>query len=38
MRRHTNYGQQTSWLLGCLDAGRTFDLDVSGCRLPTPRG
>ena len=28
-----NYGQQTSWLLGCLDAGRTFDLDVAGCRL-----
>ena len=38
MRTHMNYGQQTSWLLGCLDAGRTFDLDVPGCRLPTPRG
>ena len=38
MRRHMNYGQQTSWLLGCLDAGRTFDLDVAGCRLAKPRG
>jgi hypothetical protein len=37
MRRDMNYGQQTSWLLGCLDAGRTFDLDVPGCRLPEPR-
>ncbi|WP_299923406.1 serine protease [uncultured Nocardioides sp.] len=37
MRRGMNYGQQTSWLLGCLDAGRTFDLDVPGCRLPKPR-
>ncbi|WP_416952777.1 S1 family peptidase [Nocardioides sp. T5] len=37
MRRDMNYGQQTSWLLGCLDAGRTFDLDVPGCRLPKPR-
>lgn len=37
MRRGVNYGQQTSWLLGCLDAGRTFDLDVPGCRLPQPR-
>lgn len=38
MRRHMNYGQQTSWLLTCLDAGRTFDLDVAGCRLAKPRG
>jgi hypothetical protein len=38
MRKHMNYGQQTSWLLGCLDAGRTFDLDVVGCRLAKPRG
>ena len=38
MRKHMNYGQQTSWLLGCLDADRTFDLDVAGCRLPRPRG
>jgi hypothetical protein len=38
MRRGMNYGQQTSWLLGCLDAGRTFDLDVAGCRLARPRG
>lgn len=37
MRRHMNYGQQTSWLLGCLDAGRTFDLHAAGCRLATPR-
>jgi hypothetical protein len=37
MRRGMNYGQQTSWLLGCLDAGRTFDLDVAGCRLAAPR-
>ncbi|NPC43770.1 serine protease [Nocardioides sp. zg-1230] len=37
MRRGMNYGQQTSWLLGCLDAGRTFDLDVPGCRLAQPR-
>lgn len=37
MRRGMNYGQQTSWLLGCLDAGRTFDLAVPGCRLPQPR-
>jgi hypothetical protein len=38
VRRGMNYGQQTSWLLGCLDAGRTFDLAVPGCRLPGPRG
>jgi len=38
MRRDMNYGQQTSWLLGCLDAGRTFDLEVDGCRLAKPRG
>ena len=38
MRRHMNYGQQTSWLLGCLDAGRTFDIDAAGCRLAEPRG
>jgi hypothetical protein len=38
MRKDMNYGQQTSWLLGCLDAGRTFDLDVDGCRLAKPRG
>ena len=37
MRRHMNYGQQTSWLLGCLDAGRTFDLHAAGCRLAAPR-
>lgn len=37
MVRHMNYGQQTSWLLGCLEGGRTFDLDVAGCRLAKPR-
>ncbi|MBC2933652.1 serine protease [Nocardioides sp. zg-1228] len=37
VRRHMNYGQQTWWLLTCLDAGRTFDLDVPGCRLAKPR-
>ena len=37
MRRGMNYGQQTAWLLGCLDAGRTFDLDVPGCQLAKPR-
>ena len=37
MRRHMNYGQQTSWLLDCLDAGRTFDLQATGCRLAEPR-
>lgn len=36
MVRHMNYGQQTSWLLGCLDGGRTFDLDTPGCRLAKP--
>lgn len=34
---HMNYGQQTSWLLGCLDGGRAFDLDTPGCRLAKPR-
>lgn len=38
MRKHMNYGQQTSWLLGCLDAGRVLDLDLPGCRLPARRG
>ena len=38
MRRDMNYGQQTSWLVGCLDAGRAFDLHVPGCRLAKPRG
>ena len=37
LRAHMNYGQQTWWLLTCLDAGRTFDLDVPGCRLAKPR-
>lgn len=37
MVRHMNYGQQTSWLLGCLAGGRTLDLDTPGCRLPGPR-
>ncbi len=37
MVRHMNYGQQTSWLLGCLDGGRTFDLGTPGCRLAVPR-
>ena len=37
MRRDMNYGQQTAWLLGCLDAGRSFDLDTPGCRLAGPR-
>ena len=35
--RHMNYGQQTSWLLGCLEADRSLDLDVPGCRLARPR-
>ncbi|WP_191280939.1 S1 family peptidase [Nocardioides flavus (ex Wang et al. 2016)] len=34
---HMSYGQQTSWLLGCLDGGRAFDLDTPGCRLARPR-
>ncbi len=38
VRKHMNYGQQTAWLLGCLDAGRRFDLDAPGCRLAKPRG
>jgi hypothetical protein len=38
MVRHMNYGQQTAWLLGCLEAGRTLDLDTPGCRLARPRG
>jgi hypothetical protein len=38
MRKNMNYGQQTWWLLTCLDAGRTFDLDTPGCRLAKPRG
>ncbi|WP_210437772.1 trypsin-like serine peptidase [Nocardioides xinjiangensis] len=37
MVRDMNYGQQTWLLLTCLDAGRTFDLDTPGCRLPKPR-
>jgi hypothetical protein len=36
MRKNMNYGQQTWWLLTCLDAGRTFDLDTPGCRLAKP--
>jgi hypothetical protein len=32
-----NYGQQTSWLLGCLAEDRSFDLDTPGCRLAKPR-
>lgn len=38
MKKDMNYGQQTAWLLGCLDGGRTFDLDVPGCTLAKPRG
>ena len=37
MRKDMNYGQQTAWLLGCLDGGRVLDLDVPGCRLAKPR-
>lgn len=37
MRRDMNYGQQTAWLLGCLDGGRVLDVDVPGCRLARPR-
>jgi hypothetical protein len=36
MRKNMNYGQQTWWLLTCLDAGRAFDLDTPGCRLAKP--
>ena len=36
MRKNMNYGQQTAWLLTCLDAGRSFDLDTPGCRLAKP--
>lgn len=36
MRRNMNYGQQTWWLLTCLDAGRSFDLETPGCRLAKP--
>lgn len=37
MKKDMNYGQQTAWLLGCLDGGRVLDLDVPGCRLAKPR-
>ena len=36
MRKNMNYGQQTSWLLTCLDAGRSFDLETPGCKLAKP--
>lgn len=38
MVRHMNYGQQTSWLLTCVGADRSFDLGTPGCRLAKPRG
>ncbi len=38
MVRDMNYGQQTWWLLTCVGADRTLDLDLPGCRLATPRG
>ncbi len=30
------YGEQTWWLYTCLTAGRTIDLNKSGCELPKP--
>jgi hypothetical protein len=33
---HRDYGQQTWWLVTCLDADRRIDPAVEGCRLPKP--
>ena len=36
MRKDMNYGQQTWWLLTCVGADRSFDLDAPGCKLAKP--